>query len=358
MPVRLPPVRAQMGGPEIESGRWPPPDAAGRGPMFESNPAPRRSVKLVGSVLLVDGRPMFPRVIQHRGEPLGMLKKLGFNTVWLQRLPTPELLDEADRLGLWLICPPPRALGPIAAIGPAFDAVLAWDLGSRLDAVRSRNRRSVGPNRCGRRTGAGPAAGVLPTHRLTRLQPAGRPSADRPAAAGHQFADERLRGVGSSAAVAGQAGHARLDHRADAAQRGVAAAACRLGARVPPPLGVPPEQIRLLAYTAVAAGSRGLLLLSDTPLDAPDADTQQRATALELLNLELELIEPWAAAGSFVATSESSVPEVVGSVLSTERARLLLPIWSAPMAQCVPSQSAANSVAAGRARRAGGYRSL
>ena len=113
---------------------------------------------------------------------------------------------------------------------------------------------------------------------------------------------------------------------------------------VPPPLGVPPEQIRLLAYTAVAAGSRGLLLLSDTPLDASDPDTQQRATALELLNLELELMEPWAAAGSFVATADSSVPEVVGSVLSTEHARLLLPIWSAPMAQCVPPQSAANSV--------------
>ena len=31
---------------------------------------------------------------------------------------------------------------------------------------------------------------------------------------------------------------------------------------------------------------------------------------LELLNLELELMEPWAAAGSFVATAESSVPEV------------------------------------------------
>ena len=107
VPVRLPPVRQ---------------------PMLESNPAPRRSVKLVGSVLLVDGRPMFPRAIQHCGEPLAVLKKLGFNTVWLQRLPAPELLEEADRLGLWLICPPPRTLAPIAAIGPAFDSVLAWDL--------------------------------------------------------------------------------------------------------------------------------------------------------------------------------------------------------------------------------------
>ena len=94
----------------------------------------------------------------------------------------------------------------------------------------------------------------------------------------------------------------------------------------------------------MAAGSRGLLLMSDTPLDSPDPETQQRAMALELLNLELELIEPWAAAGSFEATTASSVPEVVGSVLRTDHARLLLPIWSAPMAQCVPPQSAANAV--------------
>ena len=42
-------------------------------------------MKLAASVLLVDDRPMFPRVIQHRGEPLATLKKLGFNAVWLRR---------------------------------------------------------------------------------------------------------------------------------------------------------------------------------------------------------------------------------------------------------------------------------
>ena len=73
---------------------------------------PRRHarVRLDRSVLTVNDRPMFPRVIQHRGEPLATLKKLGFNAVWLQRLPAPEMLEEADRLGLWLICPPPRAI--------------------------------------------------------------------------------------------------------------------------------------------------------------------------------------------------------------------------------------------------------
>ncbi len=39
------------------------------------------------------------------------------------------------------------------------------------------------------------------------------------------------------------------------------------------------------------------------------------------------------------------MPEVAGAVLRTEHARLLLPLWSGPGSQCVPSQSAANALA-------------
>ena len=178
--------------------------------------------------------------------------------------------------------------------------------------------------------------------------------------------------------------------------------------RSAPPLCVSAEQIRLLVYMAVASGSRGLVFLSDSPLDAPDAETQQRAMALELLNLELDVMEPWAAAGTVDGTAAFQVQEsfsqpdgrlrsgdqpagfkaadilappgpksgetksgeskteerkaaeckaaerkaaeakakeeVVGTVLRTEHARLLLPIWSAPGSQCVPPQSAFNGV--------------
>ena len=81
-----------------------------------------------------------------------------------------------------------------------------------------------------------------------------------------------------------------------------------VGARCAAAAGVSHEQIRLLCYTAVAAGSRGLVFTSDSPLDAADPDTRQRAMTLELLNLELDLIEPWAAAGSLAATAESQRP--------------------------------------------------
>ena len=124
------------------------------------------------------------------------------------------------------------------------------------------------------------------------------------------------------------------------------------------PLSVSPEQIRLLAYTAVAAGSRGLVFASDSPLDAADPDTRQRAMALELLNLELGLIEPWAAAGSLVATAESSVPEVAGTVLGTDHCAVAA-------AACGRRRRTVRAAAIGRqlpdaggARRARGQRRL
>ena len=94
-----------------------------------------------------------------------LLKQLGFNAVWFARLPTPEILEEAARLGLWLISPPPNPLAPAAGagpsppppeIGPGYGSVLAWDLGSgfgwqQLDSVsqwakqiRMADRRNAG----------------------------------------------------------------------------------------------------------------------------------------------------------------------------------------------------------------------
>ncbi len=92
-----------------------------------SLPGPRRGnlesrsgpgVRLSGSVLLADGEPIFPRVIQYQGEPLVLLKQLGFNAIWTPELPAPQVREEVQRLGLWLVCPPPR-LSDAAPAGAA-----------------------------------------------------------------------------------------------------------------------------------------------------------------------------------------------------------------------------------------------
>ena len=75
-------------------------------------------VELNGTVLLADGRPLFPRIIEHRGETLAFLRDRGFNTVRMAATPTMETLAEASRLGLWIIAPPPRPIGLETPAGP------------------------------------------------------------------------------------------------------------------------------------------------------------------------------------------------------------------------------------------------
>jgi hypothetical protein len=348
-PIRLPPVQAAT------------PAAAAA--------APPHSVRLDRSLLLVDGQPMFPRVIRHRGEPLGKLKDIGFNAVWLERLPAPEVMEEATRLGLWLICPPPRPMADaavqIADIGPQFDCVLAWDLGDDLtepdleatqrwaDQVRAADHRGNRPLICRPRAdlrGFSRPANIL----LIDRRPLGTSfELDKYATWVRQQPLLASLGTPIWTTVQTQPNEA-LRQQLAAMEPGYA-----------PSLAVAPEQIRLLAYTAVASGSRGLVFVSDTPLDAPDPDTRQRAMTLELINLEMQPMEPWAAAGSYVGTAEANVPltrsatagkvpanvrprdnmsELSATLLQKGRARMLLPLWLSRGAQCVPSQSAGNAV--------------
>ncbi|NIP86759.1 MAG: hypothetical protein GTO03_14845, partial [Planctomycetales bacterium] len=75
-------------------------------------------------MLWADGVPFFPRMIEYQGEPLARLKQLGFNTVKFPDFPAEDLRVEAQRLGLWLVCPPPAAASA-APSGPDCQRVLA-----------------------------------------------------------------------------------------------------------------------------------------------------------------------------------------------------------------------------------------
>lgn len=333
-------------------------NVSGSYPTTTPGNLPKRfDIKLSGSVLMVDGKPVFPRAIEHQGEPLMKLKELGFNAIWLKRLPTQELLEEADRLGLWLICPPPRPMradgtdapdGTLGTIGPAFDRVLIWDLGYDLTSKQLPSTRhwveqlQIADRRGGRPLICKPQGNLLGYSQLgnndmTLLVDR------RPLGTTLELKDY---GTWVSrqplVALPGTPMWTTVQTQPNEALRAQIAA---LDPSAPPPNCVSFEQMRLLAYTAVAAGSRGLIFLSSTPLDAADPATRQRAMSLELLNLELARIEPWAATGNYWDKAESSEKQISATVLRGERiGRLLLPIWSVQGAQCVPGQSAANNV--------------
>lgn len=305
----------------------------------------RPNVELNGPLLLVDGHAFFARAIDHRGEPLGFLKGLGFNAVKLPVFPSPALLAEADRESLWLICPPPLELPAIAnADSPGWNRILCWDLGAGLTDVELESTKTR-------------------SDQLRRLDP----RFVRPITAD---VDSQLRAYSRHidllrASRSPLSGSLELNdysvwlrERPKLARPGTAL--WTTIATQPPAvleeqlalfIGQPcqasasSEQIRLLTLTAIAGGARGLCFESRSRLDANDPASRQRALTLELLNLELDLISPWCAGGTFVASVPGSDPEVRGAVLQTDRARLLLPLWVGRQAQMVPGQSAGNGIA-------------
>ena len=301
-------------------------------------------IKQQGTTLVIDGRPFFPRGIEYRGEPLSQLQRLGFNTVFLTFAPPPDLCREAANLDMWIVGPPPPIAGDRggeppavpAELGPEYDRVLAWDLGQGLsnkdlDAtilltkqIRAADRRVNRLLICGADSDLrafSRQADVLLTKRLplgTSLELADyavwlreRPRLARPGTPTWTVIQTQL-------PPNVQEQQTLLSH-----------------GRVLKPVAEE-ESIRLLTRVALSSGVRGICFQSNSRLDGSDAETRMRAISVALVNLELDLLEPWAAGGTFVTTASSNSSEITGAVLQTERAKLLLPMRISQGAQCVP----------------------
>jgi len=317
-----------------------------------AEPSAAGQVRMRGPVLLVDNRPFLPRMIEYQGESLRFLRERGFNTLRLATPPSQQLAAEAAALGLWIVAPPPAVLNADAdretdatnLLGEEYASVLAWDLGHNLatgdlertsqlaDAVRRADRFRSRPLVCS------PVADLRSYSRLV-----GAVLAERsPLGTSLELADygtwlrERPRlltpGTPLWANIQTQLDGQLLEQQSLLIGKDQRRA------------GVEPEQVRMLVYQALAAGARGFSFRSSSPLDYQDQATRTRAKTLEALNLELELIEPFVAAGQLSAISVAGNRELTAAVLQTENARLLIPIWCGPGAQFVPGQSAGNEI--------------
>jgi hypothetical protein len=292
-------------------------------------------VALNGSLLEVNGRPMFPRIIQAQGEPLAVLKNLGFNAVRTNGQLTDSMLAEARQAGIWLIGPPP--LQPtqnsdtppsLAPINSKFDQVLAWHLGAGLATreissttqlakqLRQSDRELRRPLVCN------PEESLMafsrqvdllsicrnPLGSSLELKNYGTWLAERP----------RLVRPGTPlwAVVQTEPAPTLIEQAAELS-----------GHQAPEP-AIDPEVLRLLVYQSFSAGARGIEFASNGRLDAGDSATRNRATALALLNLEMQLLEPWEAAGSSVGSVTSNDPNISGVVFSADSARLVVAMRS------------------------------
>jgi hypothetical protein len=318
----------------------------------DRRPAAPRQARLEGTTLVVDGRPFFLRMIEHQGEPLSFLAQLGFNAVHLDRLPSPEVCREAEEAGIWLVVPGPEPVGgeglaPLAGglppVPDSFGPVLAFDLGNPL------TQRDV--ERVKRQA-----------EQLRRADEIRRPLVGSPVDATRTISRSLdvvhcdLAPLGTRLELADfrrllkeKTWHARPGMPLWAAvqtewsiqleeQAGLLAGGSAFRR------AIPVEQIRLVSFSALAAGARGLFFRSSRRLDGADREAESRRAALELVNLELSLIEPWAAGGETAETAAAATGPISAAMLEGDRTRLLLPAWSGSGAQYVPGQAAENAV--------------
>ena len=278
---------------------------------------------LHGSVLHVNGRPRLVRAIDHNGEPFAWLKSIGFNAVRLLAPPSPEQLMEADESDVWLIVPSPTDAAP-DQYGEQISRILAWDMGRDLtiDLLEPTRRAALqlrsAPTAIRRPIICQPRDDIWQYSRIADLVVLEPPGPNSSLALG-QFGEwylqrSRLTRLGTHfwATVPTE-----ISSRIMEQMRG-------LGADAPLPIVLEPEQVELLAYHAIASGARGLLFRSRTRLDGQDRSTILRAKTLELINQNLMILDPWAAAGSHDGELDTGDPNVRASVLKTERSRMLL----------------------------------
>ena len=283
------------------------------------------TAELVGSVLMVAGRPRLARVIDHQGESFVWLKTLGFNMVRLRAPPTAEQVREAREADMWLMAAPPVSAAPTDD-SSSLAQVVAWDLGEQLGSadlestnLMARRLRGV-PDGARRPLICSAKEDVWQYSRavdLMLLDPPG-PNSSLPL---HEYGTWYLHRARLPRSGTPFWATVRTDLPAPVTRQVLA-----MGGQGGVATSLEPEQIRSLAYHAIASGARGLVFRSESRLDAADTLTLLRARTLQLLNQDLQLLEPWAATGTYDGELATGDPLVRASVLKAERSRMVLAI--------------------------------
>ena len=288
---------------------------------------------LVRGVLEVDGKPFFPRAIEHRGEPLTTLAQLGFNCIQLFEPASTTLLIEAEQAGIWIICPPPTLPDvdltepeKLPTFSEKWNRVLLWDMGRSLSSediprlAEQVRRLRICDRRQGRPIIASADSGLREISRHLDMLVAHR------AVLGTSLELENYLTWLQQRPRLARPGTPLLATLATEIDSRTASQAALLSGTGNNGLPVDEESLLGAAFTVIAAGSRGILFSSNRPLNDTDPETVARATMVQAVNLELETISAWGASGRFTADAETSDPEVRAMVIEASRSRVVL-IW-------------------------------
>lgn len=351
--------------------------------------APKRRVQMAHDRLLIEGRPSILTFAPYHGEPIDRLRDIGLNVLWVDSYENSQLISELRQNGLWAMATPPREDGDAAAAGRLRlqldkmnsndPGVLFWYVGTRVP---------------------GSADEIVRNHTaLIRSADKLQRPIFADIASNRRSYSRMLDGVGLSRHPL-HTEFTTLDYRHFLSQKirqllpGTFVTTW-IQTEIEPEDGVlrsplpviEPEQIRLLTWTALAAGVRGIGYWKSTGFDSTFPGARERELIIAITNQEIELLEPWLATQSVIEyrtvpvsgvetsrrrreTDEDEPVFGLGAIeqrrLAKERAaeirrkkttkrssgsielavihgpngQLLMPIWHDPETQFVPGQMA------------------
>jgi hypothetical protein len=345
--------------------------------------------------LSIDGSPVFPRILPYHGESVPVLSQVGINTVWIPDYRNYSVSKQLSDEGLYVMATPPRPFGrdgespaarqvSLAPFTNDSEPVMFWYVGTGIpagsgtdlvswrtqvmEADRTRNRPLAGDVAGGERfysrylsmiSASQPVSGTSMSYRDYRDWLLTKRRTCRPGSFFWTWVDLENRAASRGGGGSGNAEGPLLE----------------------------PEQIRLQTYAALSAGCRGLGFWTTRSLEGSDPrDVETRLTLAEL-NRELKLLEPILAQGTMIsvipldfgqgerpkskttsrrrisgstsdrleprklvepsersAYEEGSQPRIEATLIRTDEAQLLLPVWYDPRANYVPGAMSAPSV--------------
>ncbi len=277
-----------------------------------------------GQVVEINGQAAVPRIIDYNGEPLSLLRRLGFNAIRTSQAPSSRLQQELLRYNMTSVSSPPERGEPVDQA-----AVLAWELPITegedafsdfairaadlrlLDGDKPRPVLALAPDRVYRYS---QHCDILATRRLTIGTSHSLDSYSRWMESWGLFASpSTIRWV-----VLPTQYSATTQRQVSLLAREPAVA-----------MGIKPAQLEKAAFLALANDVGGLLFESESPLTADSPVDAARRAALGLINRRIDLIEPWVAQGRRIDGAISSDPSTHVSMLTTETAVLLIAVRTA-----------------------------
>ncbi len=306
------------------------------------------SVHVNGDSIFVNDSMFFIRAIHYRGEPLDFIRQLGFNTIWMDEVPTEGQMIQAQEQGLWIICPPPLTKQQWDVFtedsfknysptfwGDKYYRVIAWNLGNLTKnsvSVEQTNQLCRRIRECDRDVARPIFAQAEENFRDYSRQVESLIIERNPIYSSMDM-EKYLRWHRDIPCLI-QPGMPRLCVIQTQPDAKLAQSWKAMFPNEKFPEAIPYEQLQMMAFASAGSGVRGLFFDSQTPLNSNDPDSQYRSRSLELINSRLSIVDSFFAAGAQPTPVETSDSHLWFTMLTIpNKGRLALPLYIPDFAQ-------------------------